>query len=77
MIIKILGRGCRKCKQLEENTQAAIVGLEGDFTIEKVTDLNDIMGYGVMMTPGLVIDEQVRSTGKVLSADEIRDLIHK
>lgn len=77
MIIKILGRGCRKCKQLEENTQAAIEGLEGDFTIEKVTDLNDIMGYGVMMTPGLVIDEQVRSTGKVLSADEIRDLIHK
>jgi small redox-active disulfide protein 2 len=77
MIIKILGTGCKKCKQLEANAKAAIQELDGDFTVEKVTDLNDIMNYGVMMTPGLVIDEQVRSTGKVLSADEIRALISK
>lgn len=77
MIIKILGTGCKKCKQLEANAKAAIQTLDGDYTVEKVTDLNLIMNYGVMMTPALVINEQVCSTGKVLSPDQIRALINQ
>ena len=75
MIIKILGTGCPKCKKLEENTRQAISSLSGDITIEKVTDLNQIMNFGVMITPALVIDEEVVSVGKVLSADDIKKLI--
>ncbi|MCD6181131.1 MAG: TM0996/MTH895 family glutaredoxin-like protein [Candidatus Cloacimonetes bacterium] len=77
MIIKILGTGCKKCKELEANAKAAIRDLPGDFSIEKVTDINEIMNFGVMMTPGLVIDNVVRSTGKVLSAADIRTMIAK
>jgi small redox-active disulfide protein 2 len=73
--VKILGTGCKKCKQLEENAREAIlqVGIEAD--IIKVTELKDIMNYGVMMTPGLVIDEVVKSVGKVLEIDEIKKLL--
>jgi small redox-active disulfide protein 2 len=75
MKIQILGTGCPKCKQLAANAQAAIesAGLEAE--IEKVTDINEIMGFGVMMTPALAIDGAVKSTGKVLGAEEIRKLI--
>jgi small redox-active disulfide protein 2 len=75
MIIKILGSGCRKCMTLADNARAALdaAGKEGD--IVKVTDVAQIAGYGVMSTPGLVIDEKVVSTGKVLTADEIGRLI--
>jgi len=75
MKIQILGTGCPKCKQLAANAQAAIdsSGLEAE--IEKVTDINEIMGFGVMMTPALAIDGAVKSTGKVLGAEEIRKLI--
>ena len=75
MVIKILGTGCPKCKKLEENARQAISSLSGDITIEKVTDLNQIMNFGVMITPALVIDEEVVSVGKVLSADDIKKLI--
>ncbi len=76
MIIKILGTGCPKCKQLEENTKKAveISGVKG-CEIQKVTELNDIMNYGVMMTPALVVDEEVKAAGKVLSSDEILKII--
>ena len=77
MIIKILGTGCAKCKKLEENARQAISSLSGDMTVEKVTDLNQIMNYGVMLTPALVIDEEVKSVGKVLSSDDIKKLIEK
>ncbi len=77
MVIKILGTGCAKCKKLEENVRQAISQLSGDFSIEKVTDLNQIMDFGVMMTPALVIDEEVKLVGKVLSPDEIKKLIEK
>ena len=77
MIIKILGTGCLKCKKLEENARQAISSLSGDMTVEKVTDLNQIMNYGVMLTPALVIDEEVKSVGKVLSSDDIKKLIEK
>ena len=75
MIIKILGVGCPKCKKLEENVRQVTSKLQGDITIKKVTDLNQIMNYGVMLTPALVIDEEVVSVGKVLSADDIKKLI--
>lgn len=75
MNLKILGTGCKKCKQLEENTRAAIAQASVDADVEKVTELKDIMNYGVMMTPALVIDEKVVSVGKVLDVDEILKLI--
>ena len=77
MIIKILGTGCLKCKKLEENARQAISSISGNMTVEKVTDLNQIMNYGVMLTPALVIDEEVKSVGKVLSSDDIKKLIEK
>lgn len=75
MKIEILGTGCSKCKALEEATKRA-VALSGKFAqIEKVEDIVKIMDYGVMSTPGLVIDGKVVSTGKLLSINEIKDLI--
>jgi len=75
MIIKILGTGCAKCKKLEASALKAIEGL--DAIVQKVTDLNEIMNYGVMMTPALVIDDKVVSVGKVLAPEKIRDYISK
>ena len=75
MIVKILGTGCPKCKKLEENTRVAINELGISATVEKVTELDKIMDYGVMMTPALVIDEKVVSSGKLLSASDIKALI--
>ena len=75
MIIKILGTGCPKCIKLEENARKAISEAGIDATIEKVTDLDKIMDYGVMMTPALVIDEKVLASGKLLSVSDIVALI--
>ncbi|GAB1367438.1 thioredoxin family protein [Candidatus Cloacimonadaceae bacterium] len=77
MIIKVLGTGCAKCKKLEETARLAISETGIVATVEKVTDLNDIMDYGVMMTPALVIDEKVVSSGKLLSVSEIKELLTK
>lgn len=75
MKIEILGTGCTKCKTLEEATKQA-VAQSGQFAqIEKVEDIMKIMEYGVMSTPGLVIDGKVVSTGKVLNVNEIVELI--
>lgn len=75
MKIEILGTGCSKCKALEEATKQA-VALSGKFAqIEKIEDIQKIMEYGVMSTPGLVIDGKVVSTGKLLTINEIKDLI--
>ena len=75
MKIEILGTGCAKCKALEENAKQA-VAKSGKFAqIKKVEDITKIMEYGVMSTPGLVIDGKVVSTGKLLSVDEIAGLI--
>ena len=73
--IQVIGTGCPKCKQLAENAQAAIAGLESDYQIEKVTDINAIMSMGVMVTPALAIDGDVKAIGKVLGADEIKNLL--
>ncbi len=75
MIIKILGTGCAKCKKLEENARQAISEAGIDATIEKVTDLDKIMDYGVMMTPALMIDDKVLASGKLLSVSDIKALI--
>jgi small redox-active disulfide protein 2 len=75
MIIKILGSGCRKCVALADNAQAAVEAAGKQAQIVKVTDVAEIAAYGVMSTPGLVVDEKVVSTGKVLTADEIRRLL--
>jgi small redox-active disulfide protein 2 len=72
MIIKVLGTGCANCKKLEENTKKAVAELGIDATIEKVTEMKDIMSYGVMKTPALVVDGKVKIMGRVPSADEIK-----
>lgn len=77
MLIKILGSGCRNCVALKENTEAALkeVGVKAE--IQKVTDFKEIMAYGVMTTPALVIDEKVVSFGKVLKPKEIVKILEK
>ncbi len=73
--IEILGTGCPKCEQLSKNAQMAVHQLGVPCEIEKVTQIQDIMKYGVMVTPGLVIDGEVKASGKVLSAEDIRGLL--
>ena len=75
MKIQILGTGCPKCNQLAENAALAASQLGLEFELEKVTDINDIMKFGVMMTPGLAIDGDVKSAGKLLSVEEIKGLL--
>lgn len=75
MVIKVLGSGCAKCNQLEEATRSAVAELGIDATVEKVSDLNDIVGYGIMTTPALVVDEQVKLAGRVPSLDEIKKIL--
>jgi len=73
--IQILGTGCPKCKALAANAEAAVRALGIDAEIEKVEKIQDIIKFGVMMTPALVVDGQVKSVGKVLSAADIETLL--
>ncbi len=75
MIIKILGSGCKKCMALEENAKAAAASVGKEAEVVKVTDFAQIAAYGVMSTPGLVVDEKLLSAGKVPSAEEIARLL--
>ena len=77
MEIKILGSGCKNCVALAENTKAALAQLGINGEIEKVTDLAEIAGYGVMLTPGLVIDGKVVSSGKVLKSGDVVKILEK
>lgn len=77
MNIKVLGSGCSKCMKLEENVKKAVNEMVISATVEKITDLQQIMGYGVMMTPALVIDEKVVSVGKLLSAEDVKKLLQE
>ena len=72
MKIQILGTGCPKCKKLSESAEAAAKAAGVEYTIEKVTDINEIMTFGVMMTPALAVDGDVKTVGKVPSADDIK-----
>ena len=75
MIIKILGPGCSNCKNLERATRQALEQLGVDATVEKVEDYPTILGYGVMSTPGLVVDEKVLVSGRVPRPAEIARLL--
>jgi small redox-active disulfide protein 2 len=77
MKIEILGVGCPKCKQLTANAEAAVKELNIQAEISKVTDIDKIIEYGLMMTPALAVDGAVVSSGKVLSKDEIRKILAK
>ncbi|MCK5198140.1 MAG: TM0996/MTH895 family glutaredoxin-like protein [Spirochaetales bacterium] len=72
MKIEILGMGCPSCVKLEKNAADAAQSAGIDADVVKVTDMNEIMNYGVTRTPALVIDGVVKSSGKILKADEIR-----
>ncbi|MDP4275744.1 MAG: thioredoxin family protein [Bacteroidota bacterium] len=76
-VIKILGMGCCNCKNLEKATRNAVAELDIDADIEKVEDIQKIMGYGVMSTPALVINEKVALYGRVPSVPELKDIIKK
>mgnify|MGYP001206629966 FL=1 len=76
MKIDILGVGCLKCKQLIENAEMAVKESKIQAEIIKVTDIDKITEYGVMMTPALAVDGTVISAGKVLSKEEIKDIIN-
>ena len=77
MIIKILGSGCKKCLKLADNTKSALEEMGIEAEIIKVEDFKEIMAYGVMSTPGLVIDEEVVSVGKTLNTKDIVKLVKK
>lgn len=72
MIIKVLGSGCSSCRKLEANTKKAVEELGIEATIEKVEDLKQILGYGVMKTPALVVDEKVKAMGRIPTVEEIK-----
>ena len=73
--ITILGPGCHRCKQLAASAKEAADGLGIEYQIEKVTDITKFADYGVMMTPGLVVDGKVRSQGKVPTIDQIKTML--
>ena len=75
MKLQILGTGCPKCKKLADTAQAAADELGLDYEIEKITDINEIMKFGVMLTPGLAVDGKVKVSGKVPSVDEIKQML--
>ena len=75
MNIKIMGGGCANCKKLEENTVLALKELNLEATIEDVTDIDQIIDYGVMKTPALVVDGKVKSSGRVLGVEEIKKFL--
>ncbi len=75
MKIEILGTGCAKCKTLEEVTKQAVAKIGGFHSVLKVEDVVEIMNYGVMNTPALVVDGVVKSSGKVLSVEEVVNLL--
>lgn len=77
MKIEILGTGCTKCKNLEEATKQAVSKIGGFHEVKKVEDIVEIMNYGVMSTPALVVDGVVKSSGKVLNVDEIVNILSK
>ena len=73
--LQVLGTGCPKCKQLAETVEAAAKALGIDYELEKVKDINEIMAFGVMVTPALVVDGDIKVSGKVPSVDEIKAML--
>lgn len=75
--IKVLGAGCKSCHEQYENARTAVKALGLDVEVEYITDMEKVMGYGVMSMPAIVVNEQVASMGKVLKAAEVEKLLHK
>jgi len=75
MTIQILGSGCAKCKTLEANAREAVAAIKIDAAVEKITDMDTIIDMGVMMTPALAIDGEVKTTGKLLKPEQIIEII--
>lgn len=75
MIVKVLGSGCKNCHRLEQNTREAVGELGLDASVEMVTDYPTIVGYGVMSTPALVVDEKLVLSGRVPTTGEVRELL--
>lgn len=75
MVVKILGTGCKSCKMLEVNAIEAVKQLGNGAKVEKVEKIEDIMAYGVMATPALVVDEVVKSMGRILSPEDIKKFL--
>lgn len=73
--LQVLGTGCPKCKKLAENAEAAAKALGIEYTLEKVTDINEILKFGVMMTPALAVDGVVKVVGKVPDLDAIKGML--
>jgi small redox-active disulfide protein 2 len=77
MTIKILGTDCPNCQKLEANTKQALSELKMEATVEKVTEIQDIMSYGVMGTPALVVDEKVAVYGRIPDVEEIKTILSR
>lgn len=75
MIIKVLGPGCMNCKTLERRTQEAVQELHVDAAVEKVENLDAIVSYGILRTPGLVVDEKVVWQGSVPTVERIKEIL--
>jgi small redox-active disulfide protein 2 len=73
--LQILGTGCPKCRKLTENAEAAAKALGLDYELEKVTDINEIMKFGVMMTPALAVNGAVKVSGKVPGVEELKRIL--
>jgi small redox-active disulfide protein 2 len=73
--IQVLGTGCPKCKKLAENVEMAANDLGLDYNLEKVTDINEIMKFKIWQTPGLAVNGEVKSSGKVLTMEEIKRIL--
>ncbi|MCP4404473.1 MAG: thioredoxin family protein [bacterium] len=73
--LQVLGTGCPKCKKLTENVEAAAQALGLEYELEKVTDVNDIISFGVAVTPALAIDGDVKFAGKLVSVEELKSLL--
>jgi len=75
MIIKVLGVGCGSCKKLEQNVDEAVKALGIDAKVQKIEDVQELSSYGIMSVPALMIDDNIVSAGKVLSVNEVKELL--
>ncbi len=73
--IKVLGSGCPKCKKLEESTRAIAEEMNIEYNLEKITDLNKMMDFGVMMTPALIVDGEVKAVGKIPEKEDLKKML--